>query len=119
MKALHDGGAKLLLGTDALQLFTVPGFSVHREMALMAASGLSPYEILEAATRNAAEYVGDASEFGTIEVGKRADLLLLEANPLEDVSNVSRLAGVMVRGRWISEAEIQQRLEQIASTHAI
>jgi imidazolonepropionase-like amidohydrolase len=118
VKALHDGGARILVGTDALQLFTVPGFSVHREMELMAASGLSPYEILEAATRNVAEYAGAESEFGTIEVGKRADVLLLDANPLDDVSNVSRLAGVMVRGRWTSETEIQERLEQIASTYA-
>ena len=114
VKSLHDGEAKLLVGTDALQLFMVPGFSVHAEMALMAESGLSPFEILEAATVNVAEHLDALSEFGTIEVGKRADLLLVEANPLEDISNVRLRAGVMIRGRWLPETEIQQRLEQIA-----
>ena len=119
VKSLHDGEAKLLVGTDALQLFMVPGFSVHAEMALMAESGLSPFEILEAATRHVAEHLDGLSEFGTIEVGKRADLLLVEANPLEDVSNVRLRAGVMIRGRWLPETEIQQRLEQIAVARGV
>lgn len=116
VKSLHDGGAKLLVGTDTLQLFRVPGFAVHHEMTAMAASGLSPYEVLEAATRNVAEYFGEVSEFGTVEPGKRADLLLLEANPLEEVSNASRRAGVMIGGHWLPETEIQDRLRQIALT---
>ena len=118
VKSLHDGEAKLLVGTDALQLFMIPGFSVRAEMALMAESGLSPYEILAAATRNVAEHFDELSEFGTIGAGKRADLLLVEANPLEDVSNVWLRAGVMVRGRWLPETEIQERLEQIALARA-
>ena len=113
VKALHSGGARLLLGTDALQLFMVPGFSVHREMVLLVESGLSPYDVLELGTRNAAEYLGRLSEVGTIATGKRADLLLLEADPLVDIRNVSRRIGVMIRGNWVSEAEIQSRLERI------
>ncbi len=118
VKTLHDGDAKLILGTDALQLFMVPGFSVHREMGFLVESGLSPYQVLELATRNVAEHLGQLSEVGTIAVGKRADLILLEANPLDDVQNVLRRVGVMIRGRWVSEGEIQNRLEQIAEARA-
>ena len=119
VKALHDGGAGLLLGTDALQLFMVPGFSVHREMVLLVESGLSPYQVLELGTRNVAEHLGQLSDFGTIAEGKRADLLLLESNPLNDVSSVSRRIGVMIRGTWITEAEIQGRLQLIAESRGV
>jgi hypothetical protein len=114
-KALHDAGAPLALGSDAPQFFNVPGFSIHHEMAMMVAAGLSPYEVLATGTRNPAAYFGTPEAFGTVQVGRRADLILLDANPLEDVGNVKRRAGVMVRGRWLPEAEIQQRLERIAA----
>ncbi len=116
VKALHDGGARLMLGTDALQLFMVPGFSVHREMVLLVDSGLSPYQVLELGTRTVAEHLGQLSEFGTIAEGKRADLLLLTSNPLDDIRSVSGRVGVMVRGTWVTEAEIQGRLELIAES---
>ena len=113
-KALHDGGAPIALGSDAPQFFNVPGFSIHHEMAMMVAAGLSPYEVLVTGTRNPAAYFGTPEEFGTVAVGRRADLILLEANPLEDVGNVKRRAGVMARGRWLPEAEIGEQLERIA-----
>lgn len=113
-KALHDAGAPLALGSDAPQFFNVPGFSIHHEMAMMVAAGLSPYEVLVTGTRNPASYFGTQEEFGTVAVGRRADLILLDANPLEDVGNVRRRAGVMVQGRWLPDAEIRERLEQIA-----
>lgn len=113
-KALHDAGAPIALGSDAPQFFNVPGFSVHHEMAMMVAAGLSPYEVLVTGTRNPAAYFGTPEEFGTVEVGRRADLILLEANPLEDVGNVRRRAGVMVRGRWLPESGIRERLQRIA-----
>lgn len=111
LKALADGGAKLLLGSDAPQVFSVPGFSLHREMRVMADAGLTPYQILESGTRNPAVYVGAEKEFGTVEVGRRADLLLVDANPLADVANVARRSGVMVRGRWYPEAELRAMIE--------
>lgn len=114
-KALHDAGAPIVLGSDAPQFFNVPGFSIHHEMEMMVNAGLTPYQVLETGTRNAGEYFDMPEEFGTIEVGSRADLILLEANPLEDIGNVRQRAGVMVRGRWLPEAEIQQRLEEIAA----
>ncbi|HEV8266148.1 MAG TPA: amidohydrolase family protein, partial [Gemmatimonadales bacterium] len=117
LKALQDAGCPIALGTDSPQLFSVPGFSIHREMAAMAAAGLTPQQILTAGTRNVARYFGAEAEFGTVAAGRRADLLLLEANPLADVANVARRAGVMVNGRWLAESEIQARLERIAETY--
>jgi hypothetical protein len=116
LKALSDGGVKILFGTDAPQQFSVPGFSIHREIRAMAEAGMSPYEILKSATTNVGEYFKDKDRFGVIASGTRADLLLLEANPLEDASNVAKRSGVMVRGRWLTEREIQTRLEKIAKS---
>ena len=115
LKGLRDAGAKIALGTDAPQMFSVPGFSIHREMPVMVACGFTPFEALQSGTRNVAEYFGTLKETGTVEQGKRADLILLEANPLQDVANVARRAGVMVNGRWLPESEIQARLEKLAA----
>jgi imidazolonepropionase-like amidohydrolase len=115
LKALRDAGAPIILGTDSPQSFSVPGFSIHREMQVMTAAGLTPFEILQSGTRNVALYFNTLKDTGTVEQGKRADLLLLEANPLQDVANVKRRAGVVVAGRWIPESEIQQRLEKLAA----
>ncbi|HSE89373.1 MAG TPA: amidohydrolase family protein [Candidatus Binatia bacterium] len=117
LKVLSDGGVKILLGSDAPQRFSVPGFSLHREMRRMADAGMKPYDILRSGTYNVGLYLKEKDNFGTIEVGKRADLILLDANPLEDISNIARRSGVMVRGRWLSEREIQSRLDQIAASH--
>jgi imidazolonepropionase-like amidohydrolase len=110
LKAMSDAGAFLLLGSDAPQLFSVPGFSVQREMESWADAGISPYKILQAGTTAVARYLNDEAHSGTVAVGKRADLLLLDANPLQDVRNVARKAGVMVNGRWLPWAEIEKRL---------
>jgi imidazolonepropionase-like amidohydrolase len=121
LKALADAGAPLLLGTDSPQLFSVPGFSLHRELRVMAEAGLTPFQILEAGTRNVARYtaghLGGDGAFGTIAAGQRADLILLDANPLDDVAHVARRAGVMVRGQWLPESEIQRRLAEIAAAN--
>jgi imidazolonepropionase-like amidohydrolase len=114
LKVLDDGGAKILLGSDAPQRFSVPGFSIHREMKRMADAGMKPYDILRSGTYNVGLYLKEKDNFGTIEVGKRADLILLDANPLEDIGNIARRSGVVVRGRWLSEREIQSRLDKIA-----
>lgn len=115
--ALYDGGALLLLGTDSPQIFSVPGFSIRREMQAMVESGLMPYEVLVAGTRNVARYFEIEDEAGTVAVGKRADLILLDANPLADVRNVGAIAGVMVNGRWLAKDEIDRRLAQIAAQY--
>jgi imidazolonepropionase-like amidohydrolase len=115
LKALHDGGVPIIFGTDAPQQFSVPGFSVHREMTSMLEAGLTPYQILLTATRNAGEYHKDKARFGTVAVGSRADLMLVGGDPLKDLSNVSKRAGVMARGRWLGEEEIQKRLAAVAA----
>jgi imidazolonepropionase-like amidohydrolase len=110
LKALSDGGATLLLGSDAPQLFSVPGFSIQREMETWAQIGIAPFKILQAGTVAVAKYLNDEANSGTVTVGKRADLLLLDANPLADVRNIAGKAGVMANGRWLPWPEIQKRL---------
>jgi len=85
-------------------------------MEAMAAAGMSVWDILASGTKNVGEYFQRQDAFGTVAVGRRADLLLLNSNPLDGVGNVSDRAGVMVRGAWHPEAEIQVRLEEIASS---
>ena len=113
LAAVHRGGARILMGTDAPQQFSVPGFSLHREFPRMRAAGMTPYDILVTGTRNVGEYFQRQDAFGTIAVGRRADLLLVDADPLADVANLQRIAGVMVRGRWLPREEIQAGLRAI------
>jgi hypothetical protein len=115
LKGLRDAGAKIALGTDSPQMFSVPGFSIHREMKVMVETGFTPFEVLQCGTRNVAEYFGTLADTGTVEKGRRADLILLNGNPLTDIANVSRRAGVVVNGRWLPEQEIQERLEKLAT----
>jgi imidazolonepropionase-like amidohydrolase len=117
LAAMHQAGVRLLLGSDAPQQFNVPGFSIHHEMQSMAEAKMTPYDILRTGTAAAGEHLGTKDEpFGTIAVGQRADLILVEGNPLSDLRNVARRAGVMTRGRWLPETEIQKRLAAIAQS---
>jgi imidazolonepropionase-like amidohydrolase len=110
IKALHDGGVPFALGSDAPQTWNVPGFSAHRELGAMVAAGLTPYQALRSATANVGVYFGTQATVGTVAVGRRADLVLLDANPLTSIANSSRIAGVMLNGRWLSKADIEARL---------
>ena len=114
LKGLHDAGVPILLGSDAPQLWNAPGFSATRELGTYVAAGLTPWQALATGTRNVATHLGNSAEAGTIAPGRRADLILLEANPLTDIGNVARRAGVMVGGRWIARAEIEERLARMA-----
>ena len=116
---LHKAGARLLLGTDTPNPYVIPGFSIHEELQNLVSAGLSPYEAIRAGTRDSAEFLDALDEFGTIEVGKRADLILLDANPLRNVDNVSRRVGVTVRGKWFREEELVGMLNQLAATYEI
>ena len=125
-KRLHDAGVGLLLGSDDMNPYIVPGFSLHEELALFVRAGLSPFEALRAGTSNAAKFLKRDREFGTVAVGQRADLLLLEANPLENVANAGRRAGVIVewplvrRGRPAAAAPRGRRcVRQIAFAASI
>jgi imidazolonepropionase-like amidohydrolase len=110
IKRLYDAGAGILLGSDAPQMWNIPGFSTHRELEALVRAGLSPYQALAAGTTSVAEYFGTSDHTGTVAVGKQADLILLDANPLESITSTQRIAGVVLRGRWIPRAEIDTRL---------
>ena len=116
VRALHQAGAKLLAGSDSPQFFMTVGDALQREVASFVEAGLSPYAALETATRNPAEHLGLAN-MGTIAAGKRADLLLLNANPLASIHNTRQIAGVMAAGRWISREHLDALLAEIASRH--
>lgn len=114
---LQDAGVPLLLGTDAAGAL-VPGFSVHSELSLLVASGLSPFEALRTGTVNVARFLGEQSSAGTAEVGKSAELVLVKANPLADVSNAGRVQGVLSQGRWHSAGALARMLEVAAARPA-
>jgi imidazolonepropionase-like amidohydrolase len=114
-KALLDGGVPFALGSDAPQWWNVPGFSAHRELKAIVDAGFSPFQALESGTVNAARYFGTAAAVGTVAAGMRADLVLLEANPLENIENSKRIAGVMLNGRWVPRADLDKRLGEIAA----
>ena len=111
--ALHEAGAGLLLGSDAPQVFNVPGFSLHRELAFLVSAGLTPFEALQTGTTAVAEFLG--TNTGAVVVGHDADLVLLDANPLPDISNTRRVHGVMLRGNWHSSTELEDRLAAFAT----
>jgi imidazolonepropionase-like amidohydrolase len=121
VKDFHDAGIPLLLGTDTPTIpGIVPGFAIHDDMRNLVSSGLTPYDAIKAGTQNAGAFISrfaaGAETFGTIEVGKRADLLLLQQNPLSNIDNVSKRVGVMVRGRWLSEAKLREMLDALAES---
>jgi len=118
LRALHDGGAGLLLGSDAIQVFSVPGFSIPEELASLVRCGLTPYQAYVTGTRNVARFLGEEKDAGTVEEGKRADLLLLDRNPLQDVGNVKSPAGVVLRGRWLPRTELERRLAELKRSAA-
>jgi len=103
---LHARGVPLVVGTDTGNAYVFPGYSVHRELELLVRAGLTPMEALEAATRGAAEMIGAEEEFGIIQPGRRADLLILGANPLDDIRNTRSLEAVIVEGRVVDRAAL-------------
>jgi imidazolonepropionase-like amidohydrolase len=111
---LHRQGAGLLLGSDSPQIFNVPGFAIHRELEYLVDAGLTPFEALQTGTANPAEFFGRSGGFGVVQNGAEADLILLDANPLEDITNTRRIHGVMVRGRWLPRKELDGLLEGLA-----
>jgi imidazolonepropionase-like amidohydrolase len=117
LAALHTGGAHVLLGTDTVKPGTLPGFSLHEEMENFVAAGMTPYEAIRAGTVDAAKFLHQDNEFGVVGAGRRADLLLVDANPLDDVKNVSKLTGVMINGRWVAADELSQRLGVLRASY--
>ncbi len=114
IKALHDGGVGILLGSDSPQYFNVPGASIHRELESMVAAGLTPFEALATGTTNPARFFDLEEEFGQLRPGLAADLVLLSKNPLQNITNSTTIEGVMIRGRWMDKRMREAGLADIA-----
>ena len=118
---MQKSGVKLLAGTDTPAPFVYPGFSLHDELALLVAAGLTPMQALQSATSRAAEFMGKTATQGTIEKGKFADLVLLDADPLADIHNTTHIAAVIINGKLLDRAVLDQLVtsaEAFASSHA-
>lgn len=116
--ALHAAGAAVLAGTDTFDAFVLPGVSLHQELALLVSSGLTPLEAIQAATRNAAQYRGVGDREGSITVGKRADLVLLGANPLTDIHNISTVQTVVKDGKALARTYLDGLLDRVRTAAA-
>lgn len=114
----YKKGGKLLIGTDALVPSTLPGFSLHEELAELVDAGLRPYEALRVSTTNTYEFLGEMNSAGTIEKGKIANLLILDANPLENILNTKQIFGVMTQNKWLPKHTIDLRLKEIKELYA-
>jgi imidazolonepropionase-like amidohydrolase len=114
---LFRSGGKLLAGTDCLNAYVPAGFSLHDELQELVSAGLPPFEALKTSTVHAAAFLGKP-DAGTVAAGKRADLLLLDGNPLEDIRHTRRISGVMVRGKWFPAGELDAMLREVKAQYA-
>jgi imidazolonepropionase-like amidohydrolase len=112
IKACNDGGVGLLLGCDAPQVFNVPGFSTHQELFYLVQAGLTPYEALKTGTVNVAQYLKRADS-GVIRTGAVADVILIDGNPLVDITQTRKIAGVVLHGNWLSPEHIRNELKKL------
>ena len=116
---MSRSGVDILAGTDTPNPYAFPGFGIHDELALLVKCGLTPQQALQAATINPARYFGWEHKMGMVEVGKVADLVLLDANPLEDIHNTTKIAAVFVRGRYLDRATLGQMLKHKSGSAAL
>jgi len=114
VEMMRRSGARFMTGTDA-ETFYPAGFGLHTELGLFVSAGFSSLEALQAATLNPAVYFGKTTDLGTVEVGKVADLVILEANPLDDIRNTERIAGVVTAGRYLDGQALDRLLFEAAS----
>ena len=118
VKAFKEAGVPMVAGTDAGTSGVVWGFSLHDEMELLVQAGLTPEEVLISATRLPATWLGIEDKVGTVEAGKYADLILLDANPLVNISNTRKISGVFVNGRWVGSTRISAMLADLSKRNA-
>ena len=111
---MHERGVPIGAGTDTPIFLAVPGYSLHSELELLVRAGLSPLEALRSATVRPAEYFSLQDEMGTIDIGKKADLVLLNANPLENIANTRNIAAVVSKGRFYTHDDLS---DLIAAAH--
>jgi imidazolonepropionase-like amidohydrolase len=114
VKAIVDSGGRVMAGSDTPEWFMTYGYTLHRELAALVAAGLTPHQALLAATRLPAEFLGAETEWGTIAIGRRADLVLLAGDPRADIHNTSRIVGVSIGGRWVDERERARLVSEAA-----
>jgi imidazolonepropionase-like amidohydrolase len=115
VRAFKAAGVPVVAGTDALNPGCVPGFSMHDELEMLVDAGLTNLEALAAATRLPAQWMGIAGDRGTIEIGKRADLVLLDADPLTLIGNTRQIGGVMLNGSWLPRRQLDRMLADVAA----
>ena len=113
VRPMRRAGVKFIAGTDLANPYCFPGFSLHDELGLLVQAGLTPMEALQAATYNAAEFLGMRDSLGTVEAGKIADLVLLDANPLEDIGNTRKIAAVVVGGKYYPKNSLDEMLAKV------
>jgi imidazolonepropionase-like amidohydrolase len=112
--AMHRAGVPLMAGTDtAAGVYVMPGFSLHQELELFVKAGLTPLEALQTATLNPAKFLGRTNDLGTVEKGKLADLVLLDANPLDNISNTQKISAVVLNGRYFSRTDLDAILKNV------
>ena len=117
VKKLHDAGVPFLASTDTpAGVDVLPGFSLHQELQRFVAAGFTPLEALQTATINPARFLGTLKDMGTVERGKIADLVLLDANPLTAIENTLRVSAVVAAGRYYSRADLDRILAQVEAT---
>ena len=112
---MHTSGVLFLAGTDSPNPSILPGFALHDELRLLVSAGFNPMEAIQAATLNPARYLGRERDIGTIETGKLADLVLLDANPLDDISNTQKIRAVIVNGRYLNRETLGAMLAGVHS----
>ena len=110
--AMRDAGVGLLAGTDGSNPYMVPGFSLHEELRALTRAGLTPAEALRAATLHPAQALGAIDSLGTAEGGKLADLVVLDADPLQDIGNARKIRGVVLNGRFLDRSALDQLLAE-------
>jgi imidazolonepropionase-like amidohydrolase len=118
VKLLQTYGVKILSGSDVGGIWVIPGVSLHQEFRELATAGLTPLQVLQSTTLNGAEFMRREATMGTVEVGKNADLVLLDANPIVDVANLGKIAGVVLKGRYLSKSYLDKAKADTAQAHA-
>ncbi len=117
LKMMKQSGVKMLAGSDLGGVWVIPGFSLHQEFRELAASGLTPLEILQMTTLNGAEFMNRTSTMGTVDEGKNADLVMLDANPVDDVANLSKISAVVLKGKYFSKSALDKLKSDVAAAY--
>jgi tetratricopeptide (TPR) repeat protein len=111
--AMQKAGVGILAGTDTGNPYCIPGFTLHDELQLLVRAGLTPLQALQAATVNPARFLGKEDDFGVLKVGRIANLVLLEANPLDNIANTTKIAAVILDGQFLTRSALDGMLSNV------